>query len=198
MLGMISKLMAVVLIGMSIGWLVGLSSGALSSIILPALLTLMTSALAAVQLMSKPAVDPPPAISVYVIAMFMIGLVGGASLGTMARLGDWFSPTPAQIIERWHRWSQVVPRDEVVRRVFERTLPDPYRVNRTPPPENGPDALLRSNATCREVIARADTLGLDDLRTALRESKVPWADAIAPIRDVETLRQVAKNLCTGK
>lgn len=59
--------MAVVLIGMSIGWLVGISSTSLSSIILPVLLTLMTSALAAVQLMSQPAAGSSTAISIYVI-----------------------------------------------------------------------------------------------------------------------------------
>jgi hypothetical protein len=65
--------------------------------------------------------------------VFAVGLAGGATLGTTARLGDWFAPDPARAIERWTRWREVIPRDEVVRRVFERTLPDPYRTSRPPP-----------------------------------------------------------------
>lgn len=124
----------------------------------------------------------------------MVGIVAGTSLGTMARLGEWSSPDPARAIERW---SRMIPRDEVVRRVFERTLPDPYRVGRTPP-TTGPVVSLSSDATCVAVVARADTLGLDDLKTALRDNHVSWANAVAPIRDVETLREVARNLCQGK
>jgi hypothetical protein len=76
-------------------------------------------------------------VSVYTIAIFAIGLGAGASLGTMARLGDWLSPDPEQVIERWNRWRDVVPHDEVVRRVFERALPDPYRAARPPTPAQG-------------------------------------------------------------
>jgi hypothetical protein len=143
MLGTIAKLIAVALIGMSIGWLVGLSSSSLLSVMIPLLLTLITSALAMVRIMSKPAADAPPAASVYVIAIFVIGLAAGVSLGTMARLGEWFSPDLAQVIERWRRWSQVIPQEEVVRRVFERTLPDPYRVSPAPPPGEGAGCSAR-------------------------------------------------------
>lgn len=132
-LGVILNFVTIVLIGMSIGWLAGLSSSPLFSVVMPVLLTLIASALAAVRLMSKPAADAPQTISVQAIAIFAIGLAGGGSLGTMARLGEWLAPDPAHVIERWNRWRTVVPHDEVVRRVFERTLPDPYRTSRPPP-----------------------------------------------------------------
>lgn len=137
-LGAISNFTMVVAIGASLGWLSGLSSSSLLSVSMPVLLTLIASALAAVRLMRKPAADPPPApapaaISIYTIAVFSFGLAGGATLGTMARLGDWFAPDPVHAIERWTRWRDVIPRDEVVRRVYERTLTDPYRASRPPP-----------------------------------------------------------------
>ena len=55
--------------------------------------------------------------------------------------------------------------------------------------------MLDGDATCRAVVAQADTLGLEDLKAALRERDVAWAAAVAPIQDVETLRAVANNLC---
>lgn len=133
-LGGISNFVVVVAIGASLGWLTGLASSPLLSLALPVLLTLIASALAAVRMIRKPAADTPApnAISIYTIAVFSLGLAGGATLGTMARLGDWFEPDPEHAIERWARWKDVVPHDEVVRRVFERTLTDPYRAARPP------------------------------------------------------------------
>jgi len=135
--GAIASFFMVVVIGGSLGWLSGLSSSPLLSVAMPVLLTLIASALAAVGLIRKPAADSPPAISIFTIAVFSFGLAAGASLGTMARLGDWFAPDPAHAIQRWARWRDIVPHDEVVRRVFERTLPDPYRAH---PPAPAPDA----------------------------------------------------------
>ena len=197
-LGAISNFVVIVLIGMSIGWLSGLSSSSLFAVAMPVLLTLIASGLAALRLISKPAADAPPAISIHAIAILAIGLAGGTSLGTVARLGDWLAPDPERIIARWNRWSAIIPHDDVVRRVYERTLTDPYRVNRPAPPpptmeERG--VVLDGDATCRAVVAQADTLGLEDLKAALRERDVAWAAAVAPIQDVETLRAVANNLC---
>ncbi|HEX8106897.1 MAG TPA: hypothetical protein VF516_04170 [Kofleriaceae bacterium] len=128
----------------------------------------------------------------------MLGLAGGAALGTMARLGDWFAPDPERIIARWDRWRAILPPDDVVRRVYERTLTDPYRVNRPAPPPTtqGSEVVLDGAPLCRPVVARADRLGLEDLKTALRDNHVPWAAAVTPIQDVAMLRDVAKDLCT--
>lgn len=128
----IANFVVVVAIGGSLGWLSGLSTSPLLSVVMPVVLTLIASALTAVRLINKPAADAPAAISVYTIAVFSVGLAAGASFGTTARLGDWFTPDPDRAIERWAPWKDVVPRDEVVRRVFERTLPDPYRAHPTP------------------------------------------------------------------
>jgi len=196
MLGAISNFVAIVVIGMSIGWLAGLSSSPVFSVVIPVLLTLIASALTAVRLMGKPAADAPPAISVYTVTIFAIGLAGGASLGTMARLGDWLSPDPERIIARWNRWGTIIPHDDVVRRVYERTLTDPYRGSRAPAPAaDGRDVVLEDGAACRAVLARADALGPEDLKAALRARDVAWAAALAPIQDVETLRVVANHLC---
>jgi hypothetical protein len=194
-LGAVSNFVAIMLIGMSIGWLSGLSSGSLFSVAMPVLLTLIASALAAARLIGKPAADAMQAISIYAITIFVIGLAGGVSLGTMARLGDWLAPDPERIIARWNRWSAIIPHDDVVRRVYERTLTDPYRAPRAPSPAEGRDIVLDDGAACRAVLAQADTLGLEDLKAALRERDVAWAAAVAPIQDVETLRVVANNLC---
>src|SRR5262249_47268191 len=109
-------------------------------------------------------------------------------------------PDPERIIARWDRWSAIIPHDDVVRRVYERTLTDPYRVNRpnptpTPTPTTERGVVLDGDATCRAIVARADTLNLEDLKAALRARDVAWAAAIAPIDDVKTLRAVANNLC---
>jgi hypothetical protein len=201
-LGAISNFVTIVLIGMSIGWLSGLSSSSLVSFVLPVLLTMIASALAAFRLISKPAADAPPAVSIHAIAVLAIGLAGGASLGTMARLGDWLAPDPERIIAGWNRWRAIIPHDDVVRRVYERTLTDPYRVNRPAPPPTPPPTppeergvVLGGGATCRAVVAQADRLSLEDLKAALRAHDVAWAAAIAPIDDVRTLRAVATDLC---
>lgn len=203
MLGAISNFVTIVLIGMSIGWLSGLSSSSLFSFVLPVLLTMIASALAALRLISKPAAPTAPAapaapaISIYTVAVLAIGLAGGASLGMMARLGDWLAPDPERIIASWHRWRAIIPHDDVVRRVYERTLTDPYGANRPAPPPTTDDrgAVLGGDATCRAVVARADSLSLEDLKAALRARDVAWAAAIAPIDDVKTLRAVASDLC---
>jgi hypothetical protein len=199
-LGAISNFVVIVLIGMSIGWLTGLSSSSLFSVAMPVLLTLIASALAAFRMINQPAADAPPAISIYAVAILAIGLAGGTSLGTMARLGDWLAPDPERIIARWNRWSAIIPHDDVVRRVYERTLTDPYRVNRPAPPPTTTDRdiVLDDGAACRAVVAQADSLGLEELKAALRARDVAWAAAIAPIDDVKTLRAVANNLCAWK
>jgi len=201
-LGAISNFVTIVLIGMSIVWLSGLSSSSLFSFVFPVLLTLIASALAAFRMLGKTAADAAPAISLQAIAVLTIGLAGGASLGTMARLGDWLAPDPEQIIARWNRWRAIIPHDDVVRRVYERTLTDPYRVNRpvptptpTPTPTEARGVALDGGATCRAVVAQADGLSLEELKTALRARDVAWAAAIAPIDDVKTLRAVASDLC---
>jgi hypothetical protein len=193
----ISNFVAIVLIGMSIGWLSGLSSSSLFSVAMPVLLTLIASALAAARLINKPTADAMQSISIYAIMIFVIGLAGGASLGTMARLGDWLAPDPERIIARWNRWSAIIPHDDVVRRVYERTLTDPYRVNRPAPPPTTEErgVVLDGDAACRAVVAQADSLGLEELKAVLQARDVAWAAAIAPIHDVETLRAVANNLC---
>jgi hypothetical protein len=196
--GVISNSVTLVLIGMAIGWLSGLSSSSLFSFALPVLLTMIASAFAAFRTPSKPAADAAPAISIHMVAILAIGLAGGASLGTMARLGDWLAPDPEQIIARWHRWRAIIPHDDVVRRVYERTLTDPYRVNRPAPPPATMDSrgvVLDGDAACRAVVAQADSLSLEDLKAALRAHDVAWAAAIAPIDDVKTLRAVANDLC---
>jgi hypothetical protein len=195
-LGSISNFVAIVLIGISIGWLSGLSSGSLFSVAMPVLLTLIASALAAARLMGKPSPDAMQAVSIYAIMVFVIGLAGGASLGTMARLGDWLAPDPERIIARWNRWNEIIPHDDVVRRVYERALTDPYRANRpAPQPTMEGRDIVDDDAACRAVLAQADTLGLEDLKAALRRRDVAWAAAVAPIQDVETLRAVANKLC---
>jgi hypothetical protein len=197
-LGAISNFVAIVLIGMSIGWLSGLSSSSLFSVAMPVLLTLIASALAAARLINKPAADTLQAIPIYTIMIFVIGLAGGASLGTMARLGDWLAPDPERIIARWHRWRAIIPHDDVVRRVYERTLTDPYRVNRPAPPPTATQergVVLDGDAPCRAIVAQADSLSLEDLKAALRARGVAWAAAVAPIDDVKALRAVANDLC---
>lgn len=206
MLGAISNFVIVVLIGMSIGWLSGMSSSSLFSFVLPVLLTMIASAFAALRLVSKPAAPTAPtaptapaapAISIYTVAVLAIGLAGGATLGTMARLGDWLAPDPERIVAGWNRWRAIIPHDDVVRRVYERTLTDPYRVNRPAPPPTTDErgVVLDGDATCRAIVARADRLSLEELKAALRARDVAWAAAIAPIDDVATLRAVANNLC---
>ncbi len=195
-LGAISNFVAVILIGVSIGWLSGISTSSVFSVAMPVLLTVIASALAAVRLINKPVAVALQAIPISTVAVFVIGLAGGASLGTMARLGDWLSPDAEHIIARWNRWRAIIPHDDVVRRVYERTLTDPYRVNRpNPPPTTDPDVVLAAAPGCRAVVARADNLGLEDLKAALQDNHVAWAAAIAPIQDVATLRGVAKDLC---
>src|SRR4051794_38892603 len=71
-LGAISNFVAIMLIGMSIGWLSGLSSGSLFSVAMPVLFTLIASALAAARLIGKPAADAMQAISIYAITIFVI------------------------------------------------------------------------------------------------------------------------------
>lgn len=153
--GVISNFVTIVLIGMSIGWLSGLSSSSLFSFVLPVLLTMIASALAAFRMSSKPAADAAPAISIRAVAILAIGLAGGASLGTMARLGGWLAPDPEQIIASWSRWRAIIPHDDVVRRVYERTLTDPYRANGSapPPPTADRGVVLDGGATCRAVVA---------------------------------------------
>jgi hypothetical protein len=198
-LGVISNFVTIVLIGVSIGWLSGLSSSSLFSFVLPVLLTMIASAFAAFRMPSKPVADAAPAISIHMVAVLAIGLAAGASLGTTARLGDWLAPDPERIIARWNRWSAIIPHDDVVRRVYERALTDPYRVNRPapPPPTDARDIVREDDAACRAIVAQADSLGLEELKAALRARDVAWAAVIAPIDDVKTLRAVAKNLCNG-
>jgi hypothetical protein len=123
--------------GLGLGWIVGLSVSPVVHILLGSILALVVSLASAISGLSKPDeikelniptettsiiqkashihLDPRP------IAFFIIGIAIGSAIGIYARTNDWLSASPEVIIKRWE--GKGLDETEIRKRLFDEIYP---------------------------------------------------------------------------
>jgi hypothetical protein len=112
-----TDLLYVVIGGLCVGWFVGLSVSPVVHIVLASILALVVSAASAIAGLDKPPLEEPPKeetsppslpqrmsrirIDPRPIALLVLGLAVGSSLGTYTRANNWLGADPGRIVERW-------------------------------------------------------------------------------------------------
>jgi hypothetical protein len=67
-------------------------------------------------------------VSPWPVTCLVVSIAVGASLGAMARVGDWLAPDPVRLADRWKKTG--LTEAERVRHLFEQAYPPPGKVAR--------------------------------------------------------------------
>jgi hypothetical protein len=203
--------------GLGIGWLTGLSASPVVSIVIT---SLTGSAAAIVAVLSglkdepdddgalekdKPSplrwqVDPAP------VALLVIGLLLGALAGIWIRTHNWLSPPPAppslSLADQVAQWVQLgLPQDEVVRRLFEDSVSTQSSSPFTAPVTREPttqDSVLFATASPDECKVWSDLLAkqeYDQLAIEVSSSAVkPFQKLPEIVMDNTKLAQIVETV----
>src|SRR5437868_6089769 len=104
------NLLALLISGLSLGWLVGLSVSPVMHLIVGGVLTLVTAAVGASESLrslqmrgeQNASSSPRQTYSAVPLALVLIGIAVGSSVGLFARSNDWFAPTVERFSRRWN------------------------------------------------------------------------------------------------
>jgi len=173
------------LVGMSIGWLVGLSVSPVTLGVITSLLGIAGGIVTGLRSLTKDAasqktddskkakrIDARPA------ALLTVGIAVAATLGIIARTHRVFEPTPVKPPQQPQQTQQT--------QVADSQIPA-YR-----------HGVLFSvqESECNEIGAMAEHPNDEAFLDALRQSTAPWAKKLVEnISDIETLRIVVRAIC---
>jgi hypothetical protein len=182
----IGKAVLLILAGVSLGWIVGLSSTPVVATVLPALLTLVIGV--ATALSGTDAAKGRTML--YPAAFLVVGAGIGIAVGVVAKSHAWLSPAPGELADQWKE----LPRHDVMLRLFDRAEP--------PPPKETADTVARggglwaSSNTCGYYMNAADGLKTTaDMKSAMERYKLPFATLADVVTDPDQLRKATVQLC---
>ncbi|HRW10344.1 MAG TPA: hypothetical protein P5121_34810 [Caldilineaceae bacterium] len=197
---------ALVLTGISIGWLSGLSMSPVISVVIGSVTTLVATIIAALSGVKEEFWDKDTspntvkrwlrAVTPVPLAWLVGGLLIGAHVGLFIRTHDLLSPSPADLltqeVTKWETFG--IPRDEVVAQLFAHSLTQPSGA--VAQPVNSQRSVLNSvtEAACMDLIERAN----NDTEQAFRRYlsvKEPWQTLEIAVPDTQALREVIQALC---
>jgi hypothetical protein len=190
---MIKSALFLLLAGVSIGWCVGLSASPVIGLVVPAVLALLAS-LASITAGKGDTSEPGAAAAVHKVkpapvAMLVVGIALGATLGLRARSHSWLSPTIDDVIDQWAK--RGVDRKVVLQRVFDSEYPP--RTSSSPAVDVRQSVLFSADS---EACARLQVYDGEQLRLALQSSTLPELGFIAKrTSDTETLKAVVRLIC---
>ncbi|HKS29637.1 MAG TPA: hypothetical protein VJS44_17545 [Pyrinomonadaceae bacterium] len=130
---LVVKGLCLLLSGVGIGWLIGLSVSPVIHIIITSLIALavsVTGTLAGINIDQKESAAEPddkPKRRVLVevnpvpLMLVVIGLAIGSSIGVYARTNSWLGPDPNSFVEKWK--DTELTKREIVRRLFDDLYP---------------------------------------------------------------------------
>lgn len=120
--------------GAAIGWLIGLSVSPVVHLVVTSVLAVvggLVSALAGLPVAESESSDPAPStprsgishrrLTPVPLALFLIGLVPGASLGLTARTHEWFGADPRGLVNKWSATG--LTEKEIALRLFDQMYP---------------------------------------------------------------------------
>lgn len=106
--------------GIGIGWLIGLSVSPVVSIVIT---SVTGSAAAVVAVLSGLEKERQWSVNPWPLAVLIAGLVSGSMIGIEARNQDWLGRDITAEVNKWTAPDLGLPKTEVVNRIFEATYP---------------------------------------------------------------------------
>lgn len=102
----ILNIIALLVCGVSIGWLLGLSSSPIIETVIGSLLAIITTLMTLLFSVEKGSVkdkisDKLGTISILPLSIFLLGLSTSATVGIYARTNDWFGIDPQSFKQKW-------------------------------------------------------------------------------------------------
>lgn len=143
------RIAGVLVVGLSIGWLAGLSTSPVVSILISGAMGAAISIIAVLGGFSKDATDGkggsariPDANPLHLCAL-SVGLAAGASVGLYARTHYWLTPTPSSVLQqRVDDWSSIgISKADVAKALFSKWKSD-SRITSAPVPTFPKDPWL--------------------------------------------------------
>ena len=215
-----SVILALVVIGLGIGWLAGLSISPVVSIVITSVIGIAVAVLAALSGVKDEFLDPEtsPAtlrrflrnVTPVPLAWLVAGLVIGSSIGLWARTHNWLSPAPSApsvvlLKDEIQQWVDLgIAQDEVVRSYFQSRFTSIQPTAPTVPFNPTPtfrDSILYATASPEECVIWTGLIEKEryaDLVTEIRSSAVkPFRQLPEIITDtVQLAAIVGEVLCT--
>jgi hypothetical protein len=146
---LLGRVLLLLLSGMAVGWLVGLSSSPIIASVMPPVLALALGGATILAGLRTPDAEPTDTsrrrhhatkVLVYPIGAITVGIALGATLGLWTKAADALAPKPQVLIDRWASKEVGLDRKAVAQRLFDRTEPDPAWVKTESPKGDTLDA----------------------------------------------------------
>ncbi len=177
--------------GMGVGWLAGLSVSPIIHIILTSLMAAVvsvTSALAGLNSGKVEEVEPSedesnhlqpetrkPKFQVQVnplpVTCMIVGLAIGSSAGVFVRTNNWLGPRSNTITEEWK--DTELSKKEIARRVFDNLYP-PSSITSSPPEAPG-DKKIEQGVTTGQKVEPANTSSSDNIGSTTSQPQIKQA-----------------------
>jgi hypothetical protein len=159
--------------GLCVGWLTGLTVSPVTGAVLASVTGVLVTVLGAASSVRR---SDPPSISITAIplAVVLLGLVLGSSLGIVARSRAWFSPEPEELVLQWRGLEPV----DVRQRLFDQLYP-PRTVDHADQTSPAPSATVLFAANSDECASFRTKRGSDLRAEMLSSVSSPAARAFA-------------------
>jgi hypothetical protein len=190
----ISHGLALICSGLAVGWMIGLSVSPVIQGVITALISVIVGVVGVVAGIeglrdrvsgegdeTDGVESPPPKrrrsesldVSPWPVACLVAALAVGASLGAMARVGDWLAPDPSLLAARWTKTG--LTEAERVRRLFEHSFPPPgkaagedkdkdlHRTSAMPTPMGLYLFAEKRTALCKKLVGEEDPQAIESV-----------------------------------
>jgi hypothetical protein len=202
----------IIIAGVGIGWLIGLSVSPVVSIVITSVtgsVAAIVAALSGVRLETDGTENaenqtrrPRWKVNAAPVAMLAIGLIAGSTAGIVFRTYDWLSPRTLTVSEEVAQWTSAGLQPEVVaKRLLESKNPLSDSSDATQLTDvSSPGTVLftqEAQGACKTLTALVMKQDYEDLQTELRSSPVlPFRELPAIVTDTVKLAQIVeKVLC---
>lgn len=214
----IGRIFALLVCGLGIGWLTGLSASPTIAAVVAGLLGLaaaLSSALAGLHEAPQAGEDLPsgsnrrlarsavPHLSPIPVAALVVGVAFGASIGVYARANDWLGVNPLAIAAKWSKLDSKKVEADLFSSLYP-SAPQPEKLTLqkdqpADPPAKKP--TVYPGGGWLYTVPRSECAALraadgPGLRQELRYSRNDFVRKAATVEDVTTLRKIVDVLCS--
>jgi hypothetical protein len=203
-------LVSLLLMGVAVGLLAGMSLSPLVQTLVSSLIALCCTIIAAAaglqfawekveaQTGDAPKVEPrrrrARSIDPLPMALFMVGVTTGSLFGIRIRTSNWLGPDLGSILHKWSDGGAGLDRKLVVERVFDLEYPKSVPAEKGKEMKSGLENESKASPSQPQVAAQRVSGGLFTVETLLRSSE---CDALLATKDGATLRREALSLSDG-
>jgi hypothetical protein len=179
---------ALIVTGLGIGWLAGLSASPVVSIVITSVTGSAAAVVAALSGLKSDTTDKPQPwkIDPMPLGLLILGLIIGSLMGLYLRTHNALSPSALTLSEEITQWTNAgLDKDKVVTRLFDRQYPLSATGESTATTgQNSAMTLLfteEAPKTCKTLMDLVAKKDYNDLRTELLSSSVP------PLRELPSI-----------